>query len=75
MVDINNSKGRFVRWTITGTEKTGMYAAIWNVKIYEQSFEVMEVKNRPIVAGPGVASSNSRLVDLQLKELDLAFSQ
>lgn len=69
MVDVNNIKGQYVRWTITGTEKTGMYAAIWNVKIYDQTFDVLEVNNRPVIEGPGVPSSRSILVDLQLEEI------
>lgn len=66
MVDTHNLKGQFVRWTITGTEKTGMYAAIWNVKVYDQSFEGMEVNNQQVAEGPGVPSSSSRLIDLNL---------
>jgi hypothetical protein len=34
MVDSGNTKARFIRLTITGTEYPGLYKAIWNVKVY-----------------------------------------
>ncbi len=71
MIDDNNMKARFVRLTVTGTEKTGLLAAIWNIKIYDKLFEVPAYSNLPKTAGPGVASTKSLLVDLNVDPLDV----
>jgi hypothetical protein len=36
MVDRNDQTARFVRLTITGVEKPGIFGAVWNVKVYSE---------------------------------------
>jgi hypothetical protein len=36
MVDSGNTKARYIRLTITGTEYPGLYKAVWNVKVYSE---------------------------------------
>jgi hypothetical protein len=36
MVDSGNTKARFIRLTITGTEYPGLYKAVWNIKAYDE---------------------------------------
>jgi hypothetical protein len=69
MIDDLDTKARYLRITITGTEKAGMYAAIWNVKVYDDLFPVPEIKNREIQEGPGALISNNLLVDLNAGNL------
>ncbi len=37
MTDFGEARARYVRLTVTGSEKTGMIGAIWNIKIFEGS--------------------------------------
>lgn len=45
MIDDNEAKARFVKITVTGTEKTGLFAAIWEVKIFNALFDVPSFQN------------------------------
>lgn len=66
MIDDNDVVGRYLRITVTGTEKSGLFAAIWNVKVYEGSFEIPGFQNDEVAEGPGVLSTNQLLVDLNV---------
>jgi xylan 1,4-beta-xylosidase len=66
MIDDYNTEARYVRITVTGTEKAGMYAAIWNIKVYEELFEVPDIRNKEIAEGPGTVITNRLLVDLNI---------
>lgn len=67
MIDDSDTEARYVRITVTGTEKTGMYAAIWNIKIYDKLFEIPSYRNKETEEGPGSMVGRRRL----LVELDL----
>ena len=62
MIDDGKISARYLKITITGTEKTGMYAAIWNLKIYDHIFDVPPYRNKESKDGPGVNSTGSLLV-------------
>lgn len=53
MIDDGDMEARYLRITVTGTEKTGQYAAIWNVKVYDRLFEVPPYRNQEVEEGPG----------------------
>lgn len=36
MMDTGKTKARYVRLTVTGNEKNGLFGAIWNIKIFEK---------------------------------------
>jgi hypothetical protein len=67
MIDDKFATAKYVRLTITGTEKTGVLPAVWNLKVYDTLFETPTFENEETMAGPGVASSNSLLVDFNVK--------
>lgn len=67
MIDDGDTQARYVRITVTAVEKTGMYAAIWNVKIYDKLFETPPYRNKETEEGPGNVVDQRRL----LVELDL----
>ena len=67
MVDDNNLVSRYVRLTITGTEKSGMIPAVWNIKVYADLFEVPTFQNDASAEGSGVHSSKSLLVDFKVE--------
>lgn len=70
-IDDGDVNARYIKVTITGTEKTGMFAAIWNIKVYSQQFAIPEITPEVSTQGPGVASTNSLLVELSAKNLPL----
>ena len=68
MIDDNNLKARYIRLTITGTEKTGLYAAVWNIRVYDEWFEVPPYHNQKVNDEIGVQSTASKLVDLNVAD-------
>jgi xylan 1,4-beta-xylosidase len=66
MIDDNSVNARYLRITVTGTERSGMYAAIWNIKVFESLFEVPANQNQEIADEPGTVSTNRLLVDLNI---------
>lgn len=69
LLDDNNMSARYVRLTITGTEKTGVLPAVWNLKVYDTLFETPAINNSESAEGPGLPSTNSLLVDFKVNAL------
>jgi len=69
MIDDNNLSGRYVKLTITGTEKSGMLAAVWNFKVYDTLFEVPTFHNDAMSTPPGAIATKSLLVDFNPESL------
>lgn len=69
MIDDGDVTARYLRITITGTEKTGMFAAIWNIKVYSVLFDVPDLTPEVSVEGPGVTSTKGLLVELDAKKI------
>jgi len=65
MIDDNNLSAQFVRLTVTGTEKTGLIPAVWNLKVYDTLFETPSFQNEETMDGPGAPSTKSLLVDFR----------
>jgi len=70
MVDNANADARYVKLTISGTEKSGMLAAVWNLKVYDSLFEIPSFRNKETLAGPGTPSTKSLLVDFNAEKLE-----
>lgn len=66
MIDDNNATARYVKLTVTGTEKSGMIPAVWNLKIYDILFEVPSYQNPVSKSEPGSRSKQSLLVDFSV---------
>lgn len=65
IIDDNNVKARYLKLTILNTEKTGLYAAIWNIKVYTDLFDSpLLLENKKSNAGPDTPSSKKLLVHL-----------
>lgn len=69
MIDDNNMSGRYLKLTVTGTEKSGMLAAVWNVKVYDTLFETPAFQNTEMTTVPGTTASKSLLVDFNADSL------
>ncbi|HEY5507440.1 MAG TPA: LamG-like jellyroll fold domain-containing protein, partial [Paludibacter sp.] len=66
MIDDNKLSVRYIRLTISGTEKSGVIPAVWNIKVYADLFEVPTFQNDASAEGPGMQSSKSLLVDFKV---------
>lgn len=65
MIDDQKVKARYLKLTVLGSEKTGLYAAVWNMKVYGSLFELpLDIENKASKEGPGVAGSKRLLVDI-----------
>ena len=63
MIDDGDVQARYLRITITGTEKSGMFAAIWEVKVYDELFEVPEIIPHVSDNEPAAESTHTKLVE------------
>ena len=70
MIDDGNAEARFVKLTVTGTEKPGLFAAVWELEIYDSLFEVPPFQNRESAEGPGEESIESCIVNLDAEKLE-----
>ncbi|MGF7141008.1 family 43 glycosylhydrolase [Roseimarinus sediminis] len=68
-IDDHAQAARYLKITITGTEKTGMYPAIWNVKVYDELFPVIEVENKAVATAPAIIGKGALLVDFDTEKL------
>lgn len=65
MINDKSVSARYLRLTILATEKTGLFAAVWNMKVYGSLFEIpLQLKNLPSEEAPGAISSKTMLVDV-----------
>ncbi len=70
MIDDNELTGRYLRLTITGTENSGMLAAVWNIKVFDKRFDLPPFANKESNIGPGVTSTGSMLVDFNAEKIN-----
>jgi hypothetical protein len=70
MIDDNSMTGRYVKLTVTGTEKSGLLAAVWNIKVYDTLFEIPSFQNSESAIVPGTPPTKNLLVNFQTESLD-----
>ena len=72
LIDDKNVNARYLKLTVLATEKTGLYAAVWNIKVYEELFDIpLHLENKPSNEGPGIISKKELLVNLDLNEIPI----
>ncbi|MCA1919609.1 MAG: discoidin domain-containing protein, partial [Flavobacterium piscis] len=70
MIDDNDVKARYIKLTVWGTEKVGLYPAVWNIKVYSSLFDLpLALKNVPSKIPPAVKSTKKLLVDLEANKI------
>lgn len=70
MLDDKYVSARYFKLTILGTEKTGLMAAVWNIKIYEDIYDLpLMLKNKPSSEGPGAVTKKEMLVEFDVKNI------
>lgn len=68
MIDDNDVTARYIKLTVLAAEKTGLYPAVWNIKVYSSLFDIpLHLKNKPSVKVPAEKSSKKMIVDLNAK--------
>tara|TARA_R110002050_G_scaffold202806_1_gene338033 strand:- start:32353 stop:34527 length:2175 start_codon:yes stop_codon:yes gene_type:complete len=71
MIDDNNVKARYIKLTVLGTEKAGLFAAVWNIKVYSDIFEVpLQLKNTTSAIPPAALSTHKKIVDISAEDVD-----
>ena len=70
MIDDNNVTARYIKLTVLATEKTGLYAAVWNIKVYSSLFEIpLKLKNKESNRIPAVVSSKKLVINLDASQI------
>lgn len=75
MIDDKDVNARYLKLTILDTEKTGLYAAVWNIKVFEELFDIpLQLINKPSDDGPGAKSRKEMLVHIDLEGISYSDS-
>ena len=71
MIDVGNTKARYLRLTITNTEYPGLNKAIWNIKAYsnDKYHPIMQVKAKDPATIPAI-KQEGLLIDLDASEFE-----
>lgn len=64
MIDDNSVTARYLRLTVLHTQKTGHYAAVWDMRVYSSKFALpLALHNRPEKETPAKISAPSLLIN------------
>ncbi len=70
MIDDLDVMARYLKLTVLQTEKTGLYAAVWDIKIYDELFDIpLRLNNQPSVKEPEERAKHELLVDLDAQNV------
>ncbi|WP_435134516.1 family 43 glycosylhydrolase [Formosa sp. A9] len=70
MIDDLEVEARYVKLTVLNTEKQGLLAAVWNIKVYRDLFEIpLQLQNKPSVEGPALHVENSMIAAIDVKNV------
>lgn len=70
MIDDNDVTGRYLRLTVLATEKTGILAAVWNIKVYSSLFDIpLGLVNKPSSEGPAQTATGKLLAGFDVNKL------
>ncbi|HEX9601469.1 MAG TPA: family 43 glycosylhydrolase, partial [Mariniflexile sp.] len=71
MIDDNNVLARYVKLTVLATEKVGLLAAVWNIKVYSDLFEIpLQLKNKASNEPPAAVSTHKKIIDITAEDLN-----
>jgi len=72
MIDDNNVSARYIKLTVLATEKTGLYAAVWNIKVYSSLFDIplQQLKNKKSANKPAAVNTHSKIIDINAFDLN-----
>ena len=70
MIDDNDVSARYLKLTVLATEKTGLYAAVWNIKVYSSLFDIpLGLVNKPSEEGPAAQSTRTLLFGFDMDDI------
>ncbi|MEL0457364.1 family 43 glycosylhydrolase [Flavobacteriaceae bacterium SZ-1-7] len=70
MIDDNNAKARYIKLNILAVEKSGLLAAVWNIKVYNDLFEIpLKLKNKPSTNSPAPTTSHQKIIDINADDI------
>lgn len=70
MIDDNDVSARYIKLTVLATEKVGLLAAVWNIKVYCDLFEIpLQLKNKKSNTEPAAVSTHSKIMDITAEGL------
>ncbi len=70
MIDDNDIIARYIKLTVLATEKTGLYAAVWNIKVYSSLFDLpLQLQNKESNTVAAVKSTKKLLFDLDASKI------
>lgn len=67
--DDNILSGRYVKLTVTGAEKPGLFAAVWNIRVYNKTFSLPPFQNHETNTLPVEKSTGILLADLDATKI------
>lgn len=72
ILDDGNVEARYLKLTILATEKTGLFAAVWNFKVYGELFSIPlpELRNKTSVNPPASKALREQLIDLDAEGIN-----
>lgn len=60
MIDLGNTQARYVKLTVTGNEKSGLFPAIWNIKVFTENNDAFVQNEERFNGQPLVAAEKSK---------------
>lgn len=71
MIDDKTVNTRYIKLTVLATEKVGLLAAVWNIKVYSDLFDIpLELKNKTSNVTPAVVSTHKKIIDINAKDIN-----
>ena len=72
MIDDNSVEARYLKLTVLDTEKTGLYAAVWNMKVYGSRFELpLQLHAKGSQGGPSAKPLKKQLLAIDARNFPL----
>lgn len=71
MIDDNDVLARYIKLTVLATEKVGLLAAVWNIKVYSDLFEIpLQLKNKASNEPPAAVSTHKKIIDITAEDVN-----
>ena len=70
MLDDYTVEAQYIKLTVVGTEKEGLLAAVWNIEVYADVFELpLDLINIPSAKEPAIPSTHSKMVSVSAADI------
>lgn len=71
MIDDHDVMARYIKLTVLATEKVGLLAAVWNIKVYSELFEIpLQLKNKASNEPPAAVSTHKKIIDITAEDVN-----